>query len=380
MVNKRADFSLAAEEAVEDLIKNNPNHVVFRGCVSVQQKRNRLCDQSSSDFATFFNENNNDKFMKYVNFPDDAKKQQNERRKLTKQLKRLVKNDDDADVAGVVNNTNNFTNLSNVNVDLTHDLSAAQSSNPNVAAAAAPSADVLGVNNTDTDYDATSLLRTPLRPTTATTESSNAVVGTLTKVVTKFKGLWGVNNTDTDYDATSLLTPLRPTTTESSNAVVDKLTGLATQLTERSLAHDRDADCFRKTLLAHERDFDGIRNTLTGFAHVSNKHESDIQLVKSDVKTVKSDVKTVKSDMKKLEDKTEEDKMERMEMKDEMNHIREVQRELFDLFNTPTKPAASKRISFAPMTPTSILKKKQPAAIDDVTSLTTEEQVQTIHI
>ena len=376
MVAQRAKFSLAAEKAVEDFISDNADHEIFSGCVSVQQKRNRLCSLGSSAFATFFNKNNNDKFLQYVNFPDDAAKQKNERRNCTKQLQRLVKkNDDDANVADVVNNNNNFTNLSNVNVDLTHDLSAAQSSNPNVAAAvaaAAPSADVLGVNNTDTDYDATSLLRTPLRPTT--TESSNAVVGTLTKVVTKFKGLWGVNNTDTDYDATSLLrTPLRPTTTESSNAVVDKLTGLATQLTERSLAHDRDADCFRKTLLAHERDFDGIRNTLTGFAYVSNKHESDIQLVKSDVKTVKSD-------MKKLEDKTEEDKMERMEMKDEMNHIREVQRELFDLFNTPAKPAASKRISFAPMTPTSISKKKQPAATDDVTSVAVEEQIQSIHI
>ena len=331
MVAQRAKFSLAAEKAVEDFISDNADHEIFSGCVSVQQKRNRLCSLGSSAFATFFNKNNNDKFLQYVNFPDDAAKQKNERRNCTKQLQRLVKkNDDDANVADVVNNNNNFTNLSNVNVDLTHDLSAAQSSNPNVAAAvaaAAPSADVLGVNNTDTDYDATSLLRTPLRPTT----------------------------------------------TESSNAVVDKLTGLATQLTERSLAHDRDADCFRKTLLAHERDFDGIRNTLTGFAYVSNKHESDIQLVKSDVKTVKSD-------MKKLEDKTEEDKMERMEMKDEMNHIREVQRELFDLFNTPAKPAASKRISFAPMTPTSISKKKQPAATDDVTSVAVEEQIQSIHI
>lgn len=282
MVNNRAEFSLAAEQAVDDFVENRPNHVVFTGCVSEQQKRNKLLSMGSFAFATFFKDNKNDKFMQYVNFPDDAAKQRNERRNLTKQLKRLVKNDDDADVAGVVNNNNNFTNLSNV--DLTHNLSAAQS-NPNVAAAAAaaaPSADVLGVNNTNTDYD-----------------------------------------------ATSLLTPLRPTTNTESNAAVEKLTGIAAQLTERSLVYDRD--------------FGAIKETLTAFAHVSNKHESDIQLVKSDVK--------------KLE-------------------------KLFMELNTPAKPAASQRVSFAPMTPTSVLKKKQPAAIDDVdvTSLAMEEQIQTIHI
>jgi hypothetical protein len=203
MVNTRADFSLAAEEAVEDLIKNNPNHVVFRGCVSVQQKRNRLCSLGSSAFATFFNENNNDKFIPYVNFPDDAKKQKNARRNCTKQLQRLVKNDDDADVADVVNNNNNFTNLSNV--DLTHDLSAAQS-NPNVAAAAAaaaaPSADVADVVNNNNNFTNLSNVNVDLTHDLSAAQSSNPNVAAAVAaaVAAPSADVLGVNNTDTDYD------------------------------------------------------------------------------------------------------------------------------------------------------------------------------------